>query len=256
MPVAVLSALQTELDLLLEALDSADRSHVADWPVWTGQWRGTALVLAKAGLGKVNTAALTALLWARHRPSLFVFTGVAGSLDPLLGVGDVVIGERTLQHDSGVIGQGGRLDRYQPGHVPFFNPTDEFGFAPSPDLLETMRTAVAGFELTPVLDRTPTVTFGTIATGDQFVQDGATRDRLHKELGAHAVEMEGAALAQVASRLGVDHVVLRALSDLAQGEAIVQFDRFVPEVSANSARLVMAFVARLEEHDRDLSVGS
>jgi adenosylhomocysteine nucleosidase len=68
--------------------------------------------------------------------------------------------------------------------------------------------------------------------------------------------MEGAALAQTSSRLGVDHIVIRSLSDLAGDSAGQHFDRFLAEVSANSARLVLAILRRLEEDDRDLSVGA
>lgn len=248
MTVAVLSALQTELDLLVETLDEGERSDLADWPVWAGAHQGKSLVLARAGLGKVNTAALSALIWDRFRPSLMVFTGVAGGLDPSLGVGDVVVGERTLQHDAGVITTGGTLERYQAGHVPFYNPTDEYGYRPAPATLVAMRRAIATTRLAPVLDRSPRVVFGTILTGDQFLQDGATRERLFSDLDAQAIEMEGGALGQTATRLGVDHLVVRSLSDLAEGAAIEHFDRFLPQVSVNSAKLVLALLTAVEEN--------
>ena len=255
MTTAVLSALQTEIDLLVESLDVARRGEIAGWPVWSGSLHGEQVVLAKTGVGKVNAGALTALVWSVRRPVRFLFTGVAGGLDPTLEVGDLVIGERTIQHDAGVIGGGGKLERYQAGHLPFFNPTDEFGFAPSDDLLTEARSAAADVEMSPVLDRHPTVTFGTILTGDQFLNDSGMRDRLHKELNAQAIEMEGAAVAQVTNRLGADHLVIRSLSDLAGNEAVHDFERFVPEVAANSARLVLRLLDGLEKHGRDHPVG-
>lgn len=243
MTIAVFSALQPEIHLLVEELERARRLDVADWPLWKGLVLGTEVVLAKAGVGKVNTAALSAIVWERHRPSLMVFTGVAGGLDPALGVGDLVVGVRTIHHDAGVVGPGG-LNRYQAGHLPFHNPTAEFGYTPSDRLLDEMRELVPGIQLTTVLGRKPRVRFGTIVTGDQFLGDEATRDRLFEDLGAQAVEMEGAALAQTASRLGVDHIVIRSLSDMASDDAVEHFDRFVPEVSANSARLVLGLLRR------------
>ena len=255
MTTAVLSAVQTEIDLLVDSLDATRREDIARWPVWIGEVEGSPVVLAKTGLGKVNAAALTALVWHVHRPRTFVFTGVAGGLDPRLEIGDIVIGERTIQHDAGVIVPGGELDRYQAGHIPFFNPTDEFGFSPSDELLARLRSVAVKARLTPVLDREPAITFGTILTGDQFLHDPETRDRLHRELAGHAIEMEGAAVAQVASRLGVDHVVIRSLSDLAGSEATHDFDRYLPQVSANSARLVLGLLAGLEEDHRNHPVG-
>lgn len=245
MTVAVFSALDAEIRALVDALEEVSPIQIGGWPTWTGSIRGHKVVLAKAGLGKVNTAALSAIVWQRHHPSLSVFTGVAGGLDPALDIGDVVIGERVIQHDWGVLAPGGELERYQAGHVPFYNPTEEFGYTPSVRVLELMRQITSDLSLTPVLDRTPKVTFGTVLTGDQFLQDADTRDRLYAELGAQCVEMEGAALGQVTAGLGVDHLVIRALSDLASGESVEHFDRFVPQVAANSARLVIELINRL-----------
>ncbi|HEX6298969.1 MAG TPA: 5'-methylthioadenosine/adenosylhomocysteine nucleosidase [Acidimicrobiia bacterium] len=253
MTVAVLSALQTELDLLLDSVGEPKSMSIAGWQVWTGHIEHTEIVLAKAGLGKVNTAALSALVWERHQPSLMIFTGVAGGLDPNLGVGDLVVADRTIQHDAGVITSDG-LQRYQAGHLPFFNPTDEFGYTPSQGILEMVQDLLPSLRLTPVLDRQPRVVFGTILTGDVFLADVKARDRLFAEFSAHAIEMEGAALAQTSSRLGVDHVVIRSLSDLAGDSADQHFARFLPEVSANSARLVSALLHRLEEDQGDLPI--
>ncbi len=156
----------------------------------------------------------------------------------------MVIGERTIQHDWGIITPDGFI-RYQAGHFPFFEPTEEFGFAPSKQLLEIAREASATIDLTPVLDRRPRFAWGTIITGDQFLRDEETRDRLFAELGARAIEMEGAAVGQMATRLGFDHLVVRSLSDLAGTESIDDFERFLPEVAANSARLVLEIIRRL-----------
>ncbi len=255
MTVAIFSALDEELALIRDSVRRLRSGPSGPWHTWTGLLGDSAVVLAAAGLGKVNAAALASLIWERHTPSLMVFSGVAGAIDPSIGVGDVVVGEHTIQHDAGVVSTNG-LERYQAGHIPFYNPTDEFGYRPSHRVLEIMSAVVADTKLTPVLDRQPQVRFGTILTGDQFVNDDATRARLFADLGAQAVEMEGAALGQTAARLGSDHIVIRSVSDLAGVSAIEDFDRFLPEAAANSARLVLGLVNRLQQHDGDLTVGT
>lgn len=238
-PVAVMSALAREIAELRAALGRPSIVDVAGTQVLRGQIDGHDVIIANTGIGKVNAAVTAALLVERFNPKLAVFTGVAGGLDPALDVGDIVIARKTANHDTGVL-EGGGLRRYQAGHVPFFNPTQQFGYATDADLLERVATRITRGELDPVGGRhdPPRVVLGTILTGDQFVNDPQVRDRLHTELGGLAVEMEGAALAQAAERLGVPHLVIRALSDLAGAESHLDFTRFVTEVARNSARLV------------------
>jgi adenosylhomocysteine nucleosidase len=238
-PVAVMSALAEEIAELRAALAPSSTVDVAGTQVHRGQIDGHDVVIANTGIGKVNAALTAALLVERFNPEMAVFTGVAGGLDPDLDVGDIVIARTTANHDTGVL-EGGGLRHYQAGHVPFFNPTEQFGYTTDADLLERVATRITPGELDPVSGRhdPPRVVLGTILTGDQFVNDPLVRDRLHTELGGLAVEMEGAALAQAAERLGVPHLVVRAVSDLAGAESHLDFTRFVSEVARNSARLV------------------
>jgi adenosylhomocysteine nucleosidase len=172
-----------------------------------------------------------------------VFSGVAGGLDPALAIGDVVIAERAIQHDAGVIEEE-RLHPYQAGHVPFFNPTRELGYAAAPELMERVRARLAELELAPLSapaggrGRRPRLVYGTILAGDQFIHCEATRERLHREFQAQAVAMEGGALAQAAQRLGVPWLEIRALSDLAGKDSRFDFAQFVDEVARSSARIL------------------
>ncbi len=101
MRVAILSALNAELETLLATAADVEHTDIGSWTLWSGSIEDREVILARAGLGKVNTAALAGIIWERHRPETILFTGVAGGLDPSLDIGDIVIGERTIQHDWG-----------------------------------------------------------------------------------------------------------------------------------------------------------
>lgn len=240
--VLVMSALPEELTVLHEELGDAEFVDIGRHRFTSGTIAGRDVVATTSGIGKVNAAMVAVLAIESFEPSSLIFTGVAGGLDEALEIGDVVIAERVVQHDTGVLESDG-LHRYQPGHIPFLNPTDRFGYSPSPELLEGARMAAQRVTLNPVLGRIPRVVGGVIATGDQFITSGDMRRRLARDLGARAVEMEGGAVTQVADRFGVDCVVIRALSDHAGRDAPTNFGRFVSEVAANSVRLVSAMVA-------------
>lgn len=243
MTVGLICAIPEELAHLREALAHAETAAVAHARFDRGTLDGHEVVLVGAGIGKVNTALVATLLADRFGCRLIVFSGVAGGLDPALAIGDVVIADRTVQHDAGVI-EDGRLATYQAGHVPFFNPTDRLGYPVDPALVQRLRDRLQGFSLPPLSTRAggqgrpPRIVFGTILSGDQYIHCEATRERLFAELGGAAVEMEGGALGQVAEAFGIPFLDIRALSDLAGKDSRFDFAAFVHEVAGSSARIL------------------
>lgn len=242
-PIGLICAIPQEVADLRADLDHDERVRIGGFDLDQGRLDGRPVVLAEAGIGKVNTAIVATLLAVRFGVRALVFSGVAGGLDPELAIGDVVIAERAVQHDAGVIEEE-RLQPYQPGHIPFFNPTPALGYAVRPDLLERVRARLEGLELPPLsaaaggTGRRPRLVYGTILTGDQFIHCERTRERLHREFEAQAVAMEGGALAQVAERLGLSWLEIRALSDLAGKDSRFDFARFVDEVAKSSALIL------------------
>lgn len=234
-----MSALVGELAMLRELMSDSETIAFGGHGFHVGVLESREVVVTAAGIGKVNAAMVTTLALDHFQPRVVVFTGVAGAVDDALSIGDVVVAEHVLHHDAGVLEpEGFRV--YQSGHVPFLNPTDELGYRPSDDLLDRVRLRLATIELSPVLGERPAVVFGTVATGDQFLESDTESRRLHAALGAQAAEMEGAAVAQVAEHFGVDHLVIRAVSDLAGSNSVLDFERFLDEVTINSAEVVLA----------------
>ncbi len=256
MAIGIISAIPEELRQLraLLARETSEERNGATFE--RGRIEGREVVLVEAGIGKVNTAMKTTLLVDRFGCDPVVFMGVAGGLDPELHIGDVVVADRTIQHDAGVIEEE-RLAVYQAGHVPFFNPTDRLGWKVPDALLDRVRARLRGFAL-PHLPaaaggqgRRPRIVFGTILSGDQYIHCERTRERLFRELAGRAVEMEGGALAQVCEAFGVGWLDIRALSDLAGRNSRFDFAAFVHAAADYATRILLRLLPVLEpSHNR------
>lgn len=193
--VGVICAIPQELAYLRGVLVDAKRQQVAQILFDSGQLDAHRVVLAAAGMGKVNTGLTATLLADRFGCRTIVFTGVAGGLDPELCIGDIVIADRVVQHDFGLLTDE-RLRPYQPGHIPFIEPTERLGYPVDPAVIDRVKHRLDGFTLAPLSTaaggggRQPRIYYGTILTGDQYLHCERTRNRLHHELGGMAVEME------------------------------------------------------------------
>jgi adenosylhomocysteine nucleosidase len=248
--IGLICAIPEELAHLRDVLDDVSTVEVARLRFDQGMLDGHRVVLVGAGMGKVNAAIVATLLADRFGCRAVVLSGVAGGLDPALHIGDVVIAERVIQHDVGRI-EDEQLLRYQAGHVSFINPTDELGYRADPDTLARIRAHLDGITLPSLpasaggVDRPPRLVYGTVLTGDQYLHCESTRDRLHADTGAQAIEMEGGAVAQVCEVFGVPWVVIRALSDLAGRDSALDFGAFAEGVAAISAGIVRQLLSVL-----------
>jgi adenosylhomocysteine nucleosidase len=229
--IGLICAVPQELAALQSALTETRSEAVAHTRFSTGVLDGHDVVLAGSGMGKVNAATVTTLLADRFGCRTIVFSGVAGGLDPALSIGDVVVADRIVQHDAGVL-ENERVRTYQPGHAPIINPTDRLGYPVDPDLLARVKDRLEGMSVPGQ------IVYGTVLTGDQYLNCDATRERLLSELDGQAIEMEGGAVAQVCEAFGLPWLVIRALSDLAGGNALFDFTAFVEQASATSATIL------------------
>jgi adenosylhomocysteine nucleosidase len=250
-PIAILSALDTEAGPLLSAIATPDSVTVRGIPCATGRVAGGRVVIVATGVGKVNAAMTTTLVVERFAPAAIVFTGIAGALDPDLQPGDVVVGERLVQHD--LVNETETGTALRTVRSPSTRVHGPVRLEADPALLADARDAALGLELlrAPDATRAPRVRFGTIATGDSFVSAAAKKARLRDDTSAHAVEMEGAAVAQVCRELGVPFLVVRGVSDRAAGEARVEARRNLGVAARNAAAVALAVVRRLAADPRD-----
>jgi adenosylhomocysteine nucleosidase len=224
-PIAIVSAMAEELAaLLVHAREVTVQTH-AGRRFHVGTLHGVPVVLVLCGIGKVAAAMTTTLLAERFTPRMLVFTGVAGGLGDGVRVGDVVVAEALLQHD---MDASPLFPRFE---VPL---TGRSRFGADPDLTAALVAAAQALG-----DAAPVLHHGLVISGDRFVSAAAACAALRQALpDALAVEMEGAALAQVCHDLGLPFAVLRSISDRADDSAHVDFTQFIQGAAQASAAIV------------------
>jgi len=217
-----------ELEQLLEALTEVRVRERGAFTLYGGTLSGKQVLVAQCGVGKVNAAALAQIL-VLEGVTHIIFTGVAGGLAPGLAVGDIVVSTDAVQHDVDVRALG-----YALGEVP----GETLAWAAD----ETLRRAalLAAEALGEVR-----VAAGRVLSGDQFIADRERARTLHNLFGGLCAEMEGAAVAQVCSRAGVGFVIIRSLSDSADGGAQIDFRAFTPLAARRAKAVVLGMLARL-----------
>lgn len=234
MTLAIVSAMNEEWSALRAAIDGVRLHTVAGRTVVQGRLAGREVVLALSGIGKVAGATTAALLIDRFGARTLLFTGVAGGLGSAVRVGDVVVADALLQHDMDASPLFPRWEVPLTGRARF--PTCErwrHALNVACDaVLADPPAALGALGLGP-----PRRHQGLVISGDRFVSTSAESDALRAALpDALAVEMEGAAMAQVCADFGCALAVLRTISDRADDQAHTDFGRFVAEVAAEYAR--------------------
>lgn len=223
--------MQQELGAVLALMPDESRVAVAGREFWAGHLHGHEVVAVLSRIGKVAAATTATALIERFGVDRIVFTGVAGGLAPGVQRGQVVVAESFLQHD---LDASPIFPRYE---VPLYGLSR---FATDPALTQQLAEAVRR-----ALPGTP-LHRGLIVSGDRFVATTAESGALQQALPeALAVEMEGAAIAQVCHDYGVPFCAVRTISDRADDEAHGDFLQFIEEVaSRHSAAIVEALLAR------------
>ena len=232
MKIAVIGAMEEEVELLRKKMDVHKAEVIAHCEYFIGTLQGKEVVLSKSGIGKVNAAMATAILFERYNPDVVVNTGSAGWYNSELKIGDLVISSEVRHHDVDVTAFG-----YKYGQVPQLPEA----FKADASMIEIAEAAARSIEGVQAVK-------GLIATGDTFMSD---TDKVEFVRGKfpdiQAVEMEGAAIAQVAYQFDIPFVIIRSLSDIAGQKSEISFDKFIEKASVNSANLVMEMIKGLEK---------
>jgi len=220
--------MQEEVARLSGALQETEELSEGGFTLFRGRLEDKPVLVAQCGIGKVNAAALTQVMVLKGVWGV-LFTGVAGAVDPSLKVGDIVVSTDALQHDLDVTALG-----YALGQVP----GEPLSWAADDTLRELALEAAGRLEGVRAVA-------GRVVSGDRFIASQGEVARLRELFGAACTEMEGAATAQVCHRAGVPFVIVRSMSDTADGAAEVDFRAFTPLAAARAERVVRETVRRL-----------
>ena len=229
MKTGIIGAMESEVELLKEQMEGAEITSAAGMEFCAGKLGGADVVVVQSGIGKVNAGICVQVLVDRFGVGRVINTGVAGSLDERLDVGDLVVSTDCVMHDFDVTPLG-----YAPGQVPGL---DTLAFPADAGMRESVCAATAA--VAPDIK----VLEGRVVSGDQFVSPAEQKERILATFGDLCCEMEGCTIAQAAYLNGVPLVVVRAISDkpCAEGQ-VVDYNTFEKKAARDCARIVARMV--------------
>jgi len=223
--IALLGAMDAEIAELLGALESPQDESWSGFTIHRGLLDNREVIVAKSGVGKTMSALLAQRIIDMYAPSAIVFTGLAGSISPLLEIGDVIVARDCAQHDMDATPLG-----FKRGEIPY----SQYRILPcDPYLVRAASSCIPENGKTIV---------GRILTGDQFIsgKNLSALRYLTEDLEGDAVEMEGASVGLTATVNGIPFLLVRTISDMADGKAVPDFNAFLPQASRNSLNFVRA----------------
>lgn len=211
MKLGIIGAMQVEVEILLSCLKNKKETSVAGSAFYEGTLEGLEVAIVQCGVGKVNAAICAQILCDCFGVTHLVNTGIAGSLDAKLDIGDLLISKDAMYHDFDCVHFG-----YEMGKVPGM---DVVAFPADTAMIQLASQAAEAVH-------PGHVTVGRVASGDLFVAEKTAKDRIIATTQGLCTEMEGAAIAQTAYRNGVPFVILRAISDKADNSAEMDYPTF------------------------------
>ena len=228
----IIGAMDIEVEGLKKDMVISREVKKAGMNFCEGSLQGHTVVVVRSGIGKVNAAVCTQILVDEFQVDGVINTGIAGSLNAQIDIGDIVISTDVLHHDMDAVNFG-----YEPGQIPQM---DVFSFAAD----ETM--ADLAEEVCHEVNPEISVFRGRVVSGDQFVADKAVKERIVNQFHGFCTEMEGAAIAQTAYLNEIPFVVIRAISDKADDSASEDYPTFEKKAARHCMQLEEGLIQRLD----------
>lgn len=226
MKIGVIVAMAEEMGVLTNSLSNKTVEKIAGIELIVGCYKKHQVVVAQSGIGKVQAGMVTTLLCNNYQPDVLINTGSAGGIGSGLSVGDVVVSKQVAYHDVDVT-----ASDYPKGQLP----QQPLYFQADSKLVQQV------VDAGQMVGQTSRV--GLIVSGDQFIGSQQQKDQILQDFpDALTVEMEGAAVGQVATQFKIPFVIIRAMSDVGDDQANVSFDEFVQDAGQRSVQMLLNFM--------------
>ena len=227
----IIGAMDEEVSCLKEAMKVERIHQIAGMDFYEGDLDGKKAVVVRCGIGKVNAAVCAQVLADRFQVDRIINTGVAGSLKNVINIGDIVLSVDALQHDMDATGFG-----YAPGIIPRMETSVFKADEGLVDLAEKVCR-----EENPEIQ----VFKGRIVSGDQFISDHDVKMDIVRRFDGYCTEMEGAAIAQAAWLNDIPFVIIRAISDKADGSAEMDYAEFEEKAIGHTVKLLLGMMKKM-----------
>ncbi|KGX89534.1 5'-methylthioadenosine/adenosylhomocysteine nucleosidase [Pontibacillus marinus] len=234
--VGIIGPMEVEIDILRSHMDVEETVEKGKLTYYEGELNGQNIVLVQSGIGKVNATVAAQTLVSEFGVDALINSGVAGGIHPDLGLGDIVISTETVHHDMDETAKG-----FKPGQIPGMDPRF---FKADQKLIDLAMKGTK--DLPDYVD----VYNARIATGDQFIASEKKTEWIYDTFNAYVVEMEGAAVGQVAYLNEIPYVVIRSASDDAGEEAASIQENFVEKAAENSSHVIEEILKGMSEKNK------
>ena len=225
----IIAAMQEEMQEIKEIMKNIEEIKINELNFFKGNINNHQVVLVESGVGKVNAARTTQILIDKFEPKAIINVGSAGSGNDELDRGDIVIGKRLVQHDFDITAFG-----HEKGYI---SNVGQYVESDS-KLIKKMENIIS-----EIANEDFKIKLGTIASGDIFCTKSEMREKIHSKFSADAIEMEGAAIAQVCKLDNIPFIVIRSISDKPNGKNEITFEEYLKIASIRCKKIIEKFFA-------------
>ena len=225
--IGIIAAMQEEMNEIKKIMNNVQEKTIYELKFYEGTINNKNIVLVESGVGKVNAARTTQVLIDNYKIDAVINVGSAGSANQELQIGDIVIGKTLVQHD---------FDITAFGHPKGYISNVGEKIKSDENLIKSMEQTIENLQ-----NKEFKIKIGTIASGDIFCTEPKMKEKIRDKFNADAIEMEGAAIAQVCKLDNVPVLVIRSISDSPNGNNNITFEQYLETASKRCAEILSQF---------------